>query len=151
VLALVGTYALRGELRLAPGRLVREFVGAAGLTVALVAGLAVAFRAIGAGGYHGDRVARGVGLLRQPPREAVVLKEVPDPLPAPPADSSVLAAVRARGRVRVGYVEGQVPYSFVNARGELVGFDVEMAYALAADLGVALELAPVPPVGLSAA
>src|SRR5262249_5473365 len=51
----------------------------------------------------------------------------------------------------VGYVEGQVPYSFVNARGELVGFDVEMAYALAADLGVALELAPVPPVGLSAA
>jgi proton glutamate symport protein len=76
---------------------------------------------------------------------------VPDPLPAPAADSSVLAAVRERGRVRVGYVDGQAPYSFRNARGELVGFDVEMAHALAADLGVTLELAPVPREGLAAA
>jgi ABC-type amino acid transport substrate-binding protein len=36
-----------------------------------------------------------------------------------------------------------MPYSFVNNRGELVGFDVEMAYRLAEELGVALEFMPV--------
>jgi ABC-type amino acid transport substrate-binding protein len=53
--------------------------------------------------------------------------------------------------VRVGYVAGQAPYSFFNARGELVGFDVEMAVTLADDLGVELELAPVPREGLARA
>jgi ABC-type amino acid transport substrate-binding protein len=33
-------------------------------------------------------------------------------------------------------------YAFFNARDDLVGFDVEMAYQLARDLGVALELVP---------
>ena len=36
-----------------------------------------------------------------------------------------------------------MPYSFVNARGELVGLDVEMAYRLAEELGVELEFMPV--------
>jgi Na+/H+-dicarboxylate symporter/ABC-type amino acid transport substrate-binding protein len=145
VLALVGTYALRGRLRLSPRRIAREAVIAAGLAALTVAGLAVAFRAMGAGKYEGDRLALEMGLLRPPAEPAVILREVPEPLPRPSPDgSSVLAAVRQRGRVRVGYVEGQTPYSFFNSRGELVGFDVEMAYALASDLGVALELAPVP-------
>jgi ABC-type amino acid transport substrate-binding protein len=43
----------------------------------------------------------------------------------------------------VGFVPDQNPYSHFNARGELVGFDVEMAHALARELGVAVEFAPV--------
>jgi len=151
VLALVGTHALRGRLRLSPARILRNLVLVGALTAATVVGLAVAFRTMGVGDYEGDRVAREMGLLHASTERAIELKDVPEPLPAPPAGTSVLAAVRARGRVRVGYVDGQVPYSFVNARGELVGFDVEMAYALASDLGVALELAPVPREGLAAA
>ncbi|HET6900166.1 MAG TPA: ABC transporter substrate-binding protein, partial [Vicinamibacteria bacterium] len=144
VIALVGTYALSGRLRLSPARIARELVMAAGAAALTVAGLGVAFRAMGAGVYEGDRVALEMGLLRVPAEPAVILREVPEPLPPPAAGSSLLAAVRERHLVRVGYVEGQAPYSFFNARGELVGFDVEMAYALASDLGVALELAPVP-------
>jgi ABC-type amino acid transport substrate-binding protein len=151
VLALVGTYALRRELRLSPARLLKQSLVTGGLTVAIVAGLAVGFRGIGAGEYEGDRIAREMRPLRPPPEPPLVLKEVPDPLPAPPTGSSVLAEVRKRGRVRVGYVDGQAPYSFFNARGELVGFDVEMATTLADDLGVALELAPVPKEGLALA
>ncbi|HEY7412666.1 MAG TPA: cation:dicarboxylase symporter family transporter [Vicinamibacteria bacterium] len=151
VLALVGTYALRGRLRISPRRILRELLVAAGLGALAVAGLGVAFRGMGAGEYEGDRVAREMGLLRPPAEAAVILREVPAPLPPPPDGASVLAAVRKRGLVRVGYVEGQAPYSFFNARGELVGFDVEMAYTLAGDLGVALELAPVPREGLAGA
>jgi ABC-type amino acid transport substrate-binding protein len=56
----------------------------------------------------------------------------------------LLQAVLDRGILRVGFIDGSMPYSFLNGRGELVGFDVEMAYMLAAELGVALEFAPVP-------
>jgi hypothetical protein len=152
VLAVVGTYALRGELRLSPGRILRGLLVTLALMAGVVAALAVAFRAIGAGVYEGDRVAREMRPLRAPAQPALVLREPPaEPLPPPTDETSLLAAIRARGRLRVGYVNGQMPYSFVNARGELVGFDVEMAHALAAELGVALELAPVPPAGLAAA
>jgi Na+/H+-dicarboxylate symporter/ABC-type amino acid transport substrate-binding protein len=153
VLALVGSYALRGRLRISPARILREAALASTLAALTVVGLGIAFRAMGAGEYEGDRLAREMGLLRPPAEPAVVLREVPEPLPLlpPPDDGSLLAAVRKRGRVRVGYVEGQAPYSFFNARGELVGFDVEMAYTLASDLGVALELAPVPREGLAGA
>ena len=150
VLALVGTYALRGRLRLSPARILANSSLTGGLA-ATVVGLGVAFRAMGAGKYEGDRVAREMGLLRPPAEPAVILREVPEPSRYRHPRSSLLAAVRERGRVRVGYVEGQAPYSFFNSRGELVGFDVEMAYTLASDLGVALELAPVPRERLAAA
>jgi Na+/H+-dicarboxylate symporter/ABC-type amino acid transport substrate-binding protein len=152
VIAVVGTYALRGQLRLSPGRILRTLALALTLTAGVVAGLAMAFRAIDAGAYEGDRVAREMGLLRAPAEKALVRREVPaEPLPAPKAGESLLASIRGRGRLRVGWVDGQMPYSFVNARGELVGFDIEMAYALASELGVELELAPVPPTGLAGA
>ncbi len=56
----------------------------------------------------------------------------------------MLEAIRARGHIVVGYVDGALPYSYFNTRGELVGFDVEMAYTLADELGMAIEFAPVP-------
>jgi Na+/H+-dicarboxylate symporter/ABC-type amino acid transport substrate-binding protein len=152
VIAIVGTYALRGGLRISPARIARELLVAAGLAGLIVVGLGLTFRAMGAGEYEGDRLARGMGLLRPPAEPAVILRQVPDPLPLPEGPgASVLDAVKKRGLVRVGYVEGQAPYTFFNARGELVGFDVEMAYTLASDLGVALELAPVPREGLAGA
>ena len=153
VLALVGTYALRGKLRISPRRIVRETLVAAGVGALALAGLGLAFRAMGAGEYEGERVARGMRLLRPPAEPAVdTPRGARTVAPRPVArGASVLASVRKRGLVRVGYVEGQAPYSFWNARGELVGFDVEMAYTLASDLGVALELAPVPREGLAAA
>jgi ABC-type amino acid transport substrate-binding protein len=42
--------------------------------------------------------------------------------------------------LRVGYFRDALPFAFVNEAGNLVGFDVEMAYALASELHVRLEL-----------
>jgi ABC-type amino acid transport substrate-binding protein len=36
-----------------------------------------------------------------------------------------------------------LPFSYMNARGELVGFDIEMAHRLAQELGVTLEFVPI--------
>ncbi len=75
--------------------------------------------------------------------EATVLDE-PTPNPIPVGDDgSILARIRQRGAIRVGYITENLPFSFKNAAGELVGFDVEMAHQLALDLGVAVEFVPI--------
>jgi ABC-type amino acid transport substrate-binding protein len=62
-------------------------------------------------------------------------------VPLAPGQSR-LERIRERGVLRVGYNDDNLPYAFRNGRGELVGLDVEMAHALANDLGASLELVP---------
>jgi Na+/H+-dicarboxylate symporter len=63
-----------------------------------------------------------------------------EPPDAPAVDSGdALRRIRERGVLRVGYAPDRLPYAFRNDRGELVGFDVEMAHALARDLGVRVD------------
>lgn len=62
------------------------------------------------------------------------------PLPAP---KDTLSAIRQRGTLRAG-VSTFVPWVMRNKSGELYGFGVDIARGLADDLGVDLELVPVP-------
>ena len=143
VLAVAGTYAMSGRLRLSLPRLGRYLLVTAGLTAATVAGLAVTLRALGAGSYEGARVAEELGLLRPPEAASLVLGALPaEPLALPRPGASVLDGVRSRGRIRVGFLPDQRPYSHFNARGQLAGFDIDMAHELARELGVAVEFAP---------
>jgi Na+/H+-dicarboxylate symporter/ABC-type amino acid transport substrate-binding protein len=74
--------------------------------------------------------------------DAVVNARTPAAL-APIAGPASLEGVRARGVLRVGDGRGIVPFSYANAQGELVGFDISYAYKLAQDLHVRLELVPI--------
>ncbi len=65
------------------------------------------------------------------------------PAPPIPDGADVLTTIRARGILRVGYLPDALPYAFFNERGDLVGYDIELAYQLASELGVKLELVPV--------
>ncbi len=56
--------------------------------------------------------------------------EAPPP-PARPAGADLLTAIQQRGALRVGYAPDALPFSFFNAQGDLVGFDVERALVLA--------------------
>jgi ABC-type amino acid transport substrate-binding protein len=126
-------------------RILRYLVVTAAATAATLTVTALLLRATGIGSYDKDQVALSMQFLHPPAKAAVVLPELPaTPLPPPRQGTSILQAVLERGVLRVGYIDGSMPYSFVNGRGELVGLDVEMAYTLAAELGVALEFAPVP-------
>jgi ABC-type amino acid transport substrate-binding protein len=144
VLALAGTYALTGQLRFSSARILRYLLISAAATAATLAAVILVLRATGVGTYDQDQVALGMQFLNPPSQTAVVLRELPSEPPTLAAGKGVLQAVQERGVLRVGYIDGSMPYSFVNGRGELVGLDVEMAHVLAAELGVALEFAPVP-------
>jgi len=59
---------------------------------------------------------------------------------AAPALADTLDEVTSRGVLRVGMEPGYMPFELTNQRGEIIGFDVDMAKRLAKHLGVELEL-----------
>jgi ABC-type amino acid transport substrate-binding protein len=74
--------------------------------------------------------------------DATVLDEAgPNPTPLRPGQS-LLDRIRERGSIRVGFNPDKLPFAYFNIRGDLVGFDVEMAHSLARDLGVTIEFVP---------
>ena len=70
---------------------------------------------------------------------------VPSTVVSPPAASAVpspgsrLQVIRERGVLRVGYIADADPWAFINATGQLVGYDIEAAHRLASQVSVRLE------------
>ncbi|MDD1752940.1 MAG: cation:dicarboxylase symporter family transporter, partial [Methanotrichaceae archaeon] len=59
-------------------------------------------------------------------------------------NSSLIEKIKRRDVLRVGYSPGNIPFTFFNKDGELVGYDVQMAYDLAKILNVScVEFVPV--------
>jgi Na+/H+-dicarboxylate symporter/ABC-type amino acid transport substrate-binding protein len=67
---------------------------------------------------------------------AIVAGATPETGPEP---GRRLQDIKERRVLRVGYFSDAVPWSFVNAEGELVGYDIEAAHRLANELRVGLE------------
>ncbi|BHH85152.1 transporter substrate-binding domain-containing protein [Desulforhopalus sp. 52FAK] len=51
-----------------------------------------------------------------------------------------LAAIQKRGVLRVGMEPGYMPFELTNKKGDIIGFDVDMAKRMAKAMGVELEL-----------
>jgi len=89
-------------------------------------------------------------------QEIISMRWMDRPVPAkqyngdlPPAEPGIgtigrLTGIEKRGSLRVGYLQASLPFAFRNDKGEVVGFDVEMAHNLATDLGVELEMVKIP-------
>ncbi|MEA3361711.1 MAG: transporter substrate-binding domain-containing protein [Thermodesulfobacteriota bacterium] len=56
------------------------------------------------------------------------------------ASADTLDDIMARGTLRVGMEPGYMPFEMTNQRGEIMGFDVDMAKGIAKGMGVKLEL-----------
>jgi polar amino acid transport system substrate-binding protein len=57
-----------------------------------------------------------------------------------PRDDGTLAEIRRRGTLRVGLDASFPPFESMDAEGNIIGLDVDLAQAIATDLGVELEL-----------
>lgn len=139
--ALLGAGAMSGFLVVERRRLLRA--GAIIVLSALVAvvGTRLLLGALVDTTYRKDQVLQGMHLSRQ--TVPSIVHQTPPPPVAGIRAVGALERIRTRGSLRVGFIPDLLPYTFINARGELVGFDVEMAGLLARDLGVSkLEFVP---------
>ena len=59
------------------------------------------------------------------------------------AETTALERILSSKVLRVGYQNDVLPYSFVNGKGELVGYDIDMAQILAGQLGVEVLFVPI--------
>jgi proton glutamate symport protein len=122
----------------------------AGLTIgallfALIAGAAISFRR-----SLFPPVSSRYASLQMDPRLTEGVKwsiagsgqSVPETTADSASNTSSIADIRRRGALRVGFNPQVIPFSYRNARGELVGFDISYAYRLARDLAVGIEFVP---------
>ncbi|MDD1689107.1 MAG: cation:dicarboxylase symporter family transporter [Methanoregula sp.] len=126
---------------------------AAGAVV--IAGLNMGFAGMLAGTYQGGDHISAISLPPDPAgnrpdafvNTTVYLRPEDVPPVRPPAATTgndKLREIRERGSLRVGYNSNNVPFVFFNGKGELVGYDVEMAYDLARFLNVSqIEFVPI--------
>ena len=80
--------------------------------------------------------------LQVPPAPHVILDAAePNPDSLMPGESRI-DRIDRRGVFRVGFHPSELPFSYFNESGELVGFDIEMAHRIATEMGVAMEFVP---------
>jgi Na+/H+-dicarboxylate symporter len=134
-LTLLAACGAAGRLVARPPRLAAWAAVSVALVLLTLGAVRVAFEAVDAP-YAGYRnfIERSFLLPTAPWRD----RNGP-PAPEPPSLAGGLERARGRGSLRVGYAPDRLPYAFRNETGQLVGFDVEMAHALARDLGVGLQ------------
>jgi Na+/H+-dicarboxylate symporter len=141
--ALLGAGAMGGFLVIRRKRLLAAGAMMAAGTIITVIAVRLVLDATIDTTYHKDE------LLRQmhTPRDistAVIHRDLAS-LRVEGASSGlpVLARIRERGSLRVGYDPVNLPFSFFNLEDQLVGFDIELAHSLAESLGVKAEFVPI--------
>jgi Na+/H+-dicarboxylate symporter/ABC-type amino acid transport substrate-binding protein len=143
----------RNQARFRWKRAVTSFLFVVLLAALLIAGLHAGFTYLLAGTYHGDDQISRIELppdaegrkLDHVVNTTVYLHREDVPVIAPPSSGTrdEIRTIRERGVLRVGYDPDNVPFVFFNGKGELVGYDVEMAYDLARNLNVSrIEFVP---------
>jgi Na+/H+-dicarboxylate symporter len=140
-IAIVTTCAVAGYLRVRWSRVVVSGV----LSVVLLTAIVVATRTWlkrFEDPYEQSKILASMQLVDDKVPVVVLDEPAPNPVPLAPGQSR-LTRIRERGVIRIGFNENNVPFTFFSQRGDLVGFDIEMAHQLADDLGVSIEFVPV--------
>jgi ABC-type amino acid transport substrate-binding protein len=109
------------------------------LVIVVLGGTRLLFAAGVSQEYSKDRVLVSMQLLHEPVAATVARHSSPAPATALPP----LETINARQVLRVGYLPDSLPFAFFNHRGDLVGFDIELAHRLAREMGVTLAFVPV--------
>jgi ABC-type amino acid transport substrate-binding protein len=56
---------------------------------------------------------------------------------------NTLGRIKRRGKIRIGFYEDAIPFTFYNKDSALVGFGIDLAHRLASDLEVEIEFVPI--------
>ncbi len=135
---ILSTCAFSGRLQLNAFAVMKYLAGVTLLGVAMVGGLRIVLSGTLEYVQGKEEIIANMQLFEEPISSSVLRDASPNPDPRLPGES-LLARIRRRGIIRVGYNEDKLPFAYFNLQGELVGFDINMAHALARDLGVTIE------------
>ncbi len=72
----------------------------------------------------------------------MLIASQPNPDPIGP-DQTRIERIKDRSLIRIGFDPNKMPFAYKNDDGQLIGFDIEMAYYLADDLQVNIEFVPI--------
>jgi len=134
-------FTMTGTLSFNKKKLVNTIIFIVGIMFASIGVTRLYFGLAVKNEYTKDRILARMH-VKNNPLPQVVYKEVPAKLKTGSYRVADINAIRKRGKLMVGYNPDSLPFSFFNAAGELVGFDVEMAYMLANELNVDAEFVP---------
>jgi ABC-type amino acid transport substrate-binding protein len=134
----ITTCLLTGAFQLRYWRLAKTMILSGGVLLGLVALLRISLSSSLETQQNREELIANLQLIEQPVESVVIRDATPNPDPLLPGET-LLERIRRRGIIRVGYNEDKLPFAYFNIRGELVGFDVNMAHAFARDLGVTIE------------
>lgn len=141
VFTVLTTAAMTGLLRLRWRRLLR----AVGISIAIIAptllGLHYVLGHLSVDKQAADSTLDHRKLLEGPVYSTLVPAADPNPISLKPGENR-LDRIKHRGILRVGYRPDNLPYSYINKEGKLVGFDIDLVTRLANDLDVGLEFVP---------
>ena len=144
VVSIAGACAMTSNLRLSLPRLVRYVVTSILGCIGVILVMGLIFRFVVTIKYEKHDIAMEMSLQLKDGVAAKVYDHQPPPLPRPPSNVPLTTAIKERGVIRVGYpLEDKMPFSYHNKKGELVGLSIDLAYQLAKDMGVGLELVPI--------
>jgi Na+/H+-dicarboxylate symporter len=141
VFTILATCALTGVMKFKIKQLMSYTVVSLLLTLAVIGASRAYFSFAVKNVYEKDQIIANMQLL-QNPAPARIHREIPENIPKLDPNMSILDRIKASGVLRVGYHADNLPFSYFNIVGELVGFDIDMAHLLAKDLEVNLEFIP---------
>lgn len=144
VFALLGAGAIGGFLVFELKRILRVIFIMVSTTVLMVIVTRVMFSTMFNFEYRMHEVLANMHTSR-PVGESIVHTKAPAELARESQydELTVMERINSRGTLRIGYDSQNLPMSFFNSNGELVGFDIEVAQHLAAALGAKAEFVPV--------
>jgi Na+/H+-dicarboxylate symporter/ABC-type amino acid transport substrate-binding protein len=120
----------------------------------MLGGLKMGFAYLLANDHHGSDLFSGIELpldsdgkkWNEVVNTTVYLRPQDVPISTPQGlnQADEIKEIKKRGVLRVGYNSNNIPFVFFNSQGELVGYDVQMAYELAKFINVSrIEFVPV--------
>jgi Na+/H+-dicarboxylate symporter len=141
--ALLGAGAMGGFLVIKRSRLLAAGAVIAAGTLVTVIAMRLVLAATIDTAYHKDEALRQMQTDRDT-LSAIIHRNLASVNIDPTAsDLPALTRILERGTLRVGYDPANLPFSFFNLDGDLVGFDIELSRSLAESLGVLAEFIPI--------
>jgi len=145
-IALIGTCVVQGLTVFRPLRILTTVAVGVALFAVVLPGVRQLYSHVLVVPYTADQALRSLQLL-SPSRPNVVHTEAPSASQDGGSTARTYAEIVRSGILKVCYQSGNYPLTFFNSRGDLVGFDVEMAYKFAERLNLALEFLPLERLG----